>query len=99
MKDQRRKDEARVRAQAYAPVPTDSRLLYGVVSASLLLVLVLIVGGFYAVDPLRYPLALTGLMALAFGLGLIVRRVRLRRHRHAHRMEYDKAGEEAWRRD
>ena len=44
MKDQQRKEEARLRAQAYAPAPGDSRVLYGHVSASLMLVIVFLVG-------------------------------------------------------
>lgn len=94
MKDKHRKEEARLRAQAYAPAPTDSRLLYVVVSASLMLVIVFVVGGFYQVNPLHYPAALLGLVALALGSGLVVRRLQLRRHRKAHRIEYENDSEE-----
>ena len=94
MKDKHRKEEARLRAQAYAPAPTDSRLLYGVVSASLMLVILFVAGGFYEVDPLQYPAALLGLVVLALALGLVVRRLQLRRHRKAQRVEYDNGRDE-----
>ena len=92
MRDPARRERARLKAETYAPAPTDSRLLYGIIAASLLLVAALGAGAFYAVDVSRHPIALLVLVVLAFGAGLVVRRVQSRRHRKAHRVEYDRTG-------
>lgn len=92
MKDTGRKEDARLKAEAYAPAPRDSRLLYGLIAASLLLLGVAAVDGFYATDLWRYPLGVAALAVAAFGLGLVVRRRRMQRHRRAHRQEYDGMG-------
>ena len=91
MKDPDRKEDARQRAEEYAPRPRDSRALYGVVAASVALVAAIAVGRFYAIDLGGQLLSLTVITVLAFGAGLVVRRVRMHRHRKAHRAEYDDA--------
>ena len=95
MKDRHRKESARLRAEAYAPAPTDSRLLYGVIAVALLLMVIAAAGAFYAVDLWRQPLLIAALAAFAFAIGLIVRRFQMRQHRIAHRVEYNRVGGDA----
>ncbi len=90
MRNNERREAARLRAEAYAPMPQDTRMMYGLVSVSLLFLGLVGIGWFYSVDLWREPLAIAGLVALAFGLGLLARRVTMERHRSAHRVEYDR---------
>ena len=91
MRDTQRQETALLRAEAYAPAPTDSRLLYGVVAASMLVVAAIAVAAFYGVDLSRHLGAVLLLAVLAFAAGLIFRRLQSRRHRRAHRAEYESA--------
>ena len=93
MKNAARKERARLRAEAYASKPTDSSLLYGIVSASALLLVMLAFGAFYEINLWSQPLITVVLIALAFATGVVLRRLRMGRHRSAHRVEYD--GDEA----
>jgi hypothetical protein len=89
MKDSARREDARLRAEAYAPAPTDSRLLYGAIAVVLLLLGLIAFGEFYAIDVWRQPLIIVVLAAMAAVAGLMFRMRRARRHRHAHRNEYE----------
>jgi hypothetical protein len=93
MKDVNRKEAARVLAEAYAPAPTDSRLIYGLVAASLVMLGAAAAGAFYSVDLLPHLGAILGLSLVAFAAGLIFRRMQMSRHRKAHRSEYHGIGE------
>ena len=89
MKNAARKERARLRAEAYAPRPTDSSLLYGIVSASAVLLAMLAFGAFYEINLWSQPLITVALVALAFATGIVLRRLKMGRHRSAHRVEYD----------
>jgi protein-S-isoprenylcysteine O-methyltransferase Ste14 len=88
VRDKIQKEEARVRAEAYAPAPKDSRLLYAVIAVALLLLLLAAVGGFYAIDVWQHPFIIAALTCLAAAGGLASRFWRSRRHNIAHRDEY-----------
>lgn len=90
MRDEIRRDAARRRAEVYAPRPTDTRFMYGIIAVSMLLVGMAVIGGFYGVDLWTSPWLIALLVALAALVGLLVRRLRMRRHRTAHRQEYDR---------
>lgn len=92
MKDSVRREAARVRAEAYAPAPTDSRLLYGAIAVILLLLGLIAFGEFYAIDVWRQPLIIVVLAAMAAVAGLMFRMRQARRHQHAHRNEYEIGG-------
>jgi cytochrome c-type biogenesis protein CcmH/NrfG len=89
VKDRVRQKEARDRAEVYAPKPKDSRLMYGVVAVSVLLLALISVGGFYAIDVWNHPLLVGALGAGAVLAALVLRRLRAQRHDTAHRFEYD----------
>jgi Flp pilus assembly protein TadB len=93
MKDLQLKEIARERAEAYAPAPTDSRLLYGVIAASLLIIAAIAVAAFYGLDLSRHLGTVSVLAMVAFAAGLIFRRLQSRRHRRAHRAEYESVAE------
>jgi hypothetical protein len=93
MKNARLREAARRIAQGYAPVPTDSFLIYAILGASLVFITLAAASGLYGFDSLAHPVitgALTGLGALA---GLTWRIVQTKRHRVAHQAEYDKASD------
>jgi len=89
MKDSARRDAAQLKAEAYAPRPKDSRLIYVIVAVSMLLVSLAAVGGFYAIDVWGNLPVVMLLAALASAAALLLRRTRLNRHNEAHRLEYE----------
>jgi hypothetical protein len=64
--------------------------MYGVVAVSVLLMGLIAVGGFYAIDVWNQPLLVGALVATTLLGALVVRRLRVKRHDAAHRFEYDK---------
>jgi hypothetical protein len=90
MQDEKRRDEAQVAAEVYAPRPVSSPLMYGIVGASLAALVVAAFAGFYDLDPLAYPFSVLSGVVVAFIGALVLRRVRLRQHDFAHRREYNK---------
>jgi uncharacterized membrane protein len=91
LKNLRRRDEARERAEEYAPRPVDSSLAYGVVGVCLAGIGIFIFSDFYNLDPFAYPLLVASALLLVFGGSLVLRIIRDRRHKSAHRNEYEKA--------
>jgi hypothetical protein len=89
MKDLRRKETARRIAEAYAPAPVDTRLMYGVVAAALMLVATIAAGAFYAVDLAQHVVTVALLTLGAFAAGLANRHLQASRHHRAHRSAYD----------
>jgi len=90
LKNEVRREAARERAEAYAPRPQDTRFMYGTIAVSVLLIGMAVIGGFYDVDLWTRPWIIVLLVALAAAIGLLIRRLRMRRHRSAHRQEYDR---------
>jgi fatty acid desaturase len=88
MKDRARREQARSRAEAYAPRPKDTRLIYVVVAVSLLLTGMAAVGAFYAIDVWGNLLVVMGLAVIVSAAALVLRGIRLKRHDAAHRFEY-----------
>ena len=64
--------------------------MYGIVAVSVLLIGMAVIGGFYDVNLWTRPWLIALLIGLAAVAGLLIRRVRMRRHRAAHRQEYDR---------
>ncbi len=90
MRDEKRRNKARIVAEAYAPRPVSSPFMYGIVGVSLAVLALAVLAGFYDFDPFAYPIpALAGLLA-AFGGSLVLRWLRSRQHDVAHRREYNK---------
>lgn len=92
LKDRKRRNEARKRAEKYAPRPLSSFLMYGIVGVGLAILALLAFARFYELDPFAYPLWVAAAMLLVFIGSIVLRLVRSRRHAAAHRREYDKAG-------
>lgn len=90
MRDEKRRDEAQIVAEAYAPRPVSSPFMYGIVGVCLAMLALAVFAGFYDFDPLAYPIpTLAGLLA-TFCCSLVLRWVRNRQHAAAHRREYDR---------
>lgn len=89
MKNLQLKEAARRRAERYAPAPVDTRLMYGVVAASMMLVATIAAAAFYGLELEAHLSAVAALASAAFIGGLLVRIVQVSRHRRAHRFEYD----------
>jgi hypothetical protein len=89
VRDKIRREDARLRAEAYAPAPKDSRFLYVVIAIVLLFLAMAAIGGFYAIDVWREPLVVVGLAAMAAAAGLAFRFRKTRLHKAAHRNEYE----------
>lgn len=92
MKDGKRREAARQEAETYAPRPQDTRWMYGIVAAAVALLVIIAIGAFYAIDMWGQPVLVAAILALGFAAGLLIHRLRTRRHDAAHRHEYDKAG-------
>jgi hypothetical protein len=91
MRDDKRRAEARKRAEGYAPKPLSSVFMYGVVGTCLAGLAWAAFTNFYELDPFAYPLWLGVALLLAFGASMVLRDVRGRRHVVAHRREYAKS--------
>jgi hypothetical protein len=90
MKDQKRNDASRTRAEVYAPRPRSSWLMYGVVGVVLGGLALVALGRFYSVSPLAHPVWIAVVLLAVFVGSIALRIVRSRRHAIAHRREYDK---------
>jgi hypothetical protein len=90
LKERARKNTARTIAETYAPRPKSSAVMYavlGVMSAGLGLT---VFGKFYAVDVIAHPVWISGIVASAVTLAVILWIVRTRRNDAARGAEYDK---------
>jgi len=94
MKNKKRRDVSRKRAEQYAPRPQSSVLMYGAVGVSLVVLALIALGRFYDVEPFEYPLWIGVMLLLAFAGSVVLRMVRSRRHAAAHSREYAKARSE-----
>lgn len=90
MKNLRRRDEARARAEEYAPQPIDSSLTYGLVGVCLAGIGLFTFTEFYSLDPFGYPLLVASALVIIFGGSIVLRIARNSRHNAAHRNEYEK---------
>jgi protein-S-isoprenylcysteine O-methyltransferase Ste14 len=90
MGDDVRREQARLRAEAYAPAPKDSWLLYVGIAVVLLFLGLVAVGGFYAIDVWQQPMVIVALAFVAAGAGLALRFRQSARHEEAHRNEFNR---------
>ena len=90
MKDRKRREEARERAENYAPRPVTSVLMYGVVGVCLAGVAWLAFSRFYDLELFAHPGWMALIFLLVFVGSIALRLLRSRRHASAHRHEYDK---------
>ena len=90
MKDEKRRGVARGLAEEYAPRPISSYPMYGIVGASLAGLGLYAFAVFYDVDLVAYPVWIVVALLATFFASIVLRMVRSRRHRAAHRHEYDK---------
>lgn len=90
MKDRKCKDEARERAERYAPRPVTSVLMYGVVGVCLAGLSWVAFSRFYDLELFAHPGWMAFTFLLVFAGSIVLRLRRSRRHSRAHRREYDK---------
>lgn len=90
MKNKFLSDRAKAVAEVYAPRPQSSAVIYGVVATSLASVALVLFCRFYDLDAVAYPLWIGGAGVLIFLASMILQLHLVRRHRTAHRVEYDK---------
>ena len=88
--EKKRSKESRNAAELYAPQPEGSSILYGLIAIVVLAIAFWIVGLFYGLNFLSYPVLLIGAGAVAFIGGVLLRKLRKRRHNDAYRHEYGK---------
>ena len=86
--DAKRSDDARARAEVYAPRPTRHILMYAFAGGSTALVGLMAVFGFYETDLLAHPLAVFLCVIGAAIAGALFREVRARQHASAHHSEF-----------
>lgn len=70
-------------AGVYAPKPQASALLYGVIAVAILGIGLTVIGRFYSVNFLSFPISLAIGGAAAFAFGGLLRRKRAKKHRTA----------------
>lgn len=90
MKEKQRRSEARDRAEAYAPRPVSSVLMYGIVGVCLAALAWVGFSRFYDIDPAAHPLWMAIVFLLVFVGAIALRLLRSRRNTSAQRREYDK---------
>ncbi len=90
MKDDARRQAARQAAQEYAPRPESGLAMYAAVGIVLSGLALLLFGRFYDIDMLTHPLWAFGLVGVVFAGAICLWLVRSRRHKQAHRIEYDR---------
>ena len=93
MNDSNRREEARKRAEDYAPRPVSSALMYGFVGVCLAGLGWAAFSRFYDLDPFGRPLWMGFVFLLVFAGSIALRFVRKRRHSRAYHQEYDKRQE------
>jgi hypothetical protein len=94
MKDEKRKRDARERAELYAPRPVSSVLMYGVVGVATAGLALVSFARFYDLEALAHPVWVAVALLSVFVASMGLWYVRNRRHRTAYRHEYDKDGRE-----
>lgn len=92
MRDKQRKNDARRRAESYAPRPASSVLMYGIVGVGLAALAWVAFSRFYGLEPFAHPLWMAIAFLVVFIGSIALRLVRSRRHESAHRQEYEKVG-------
>jgi hypothetical protein len=94
VKNARLREAARRVAQGYAPVPTDSFLIYAILGASLVFITLAAANRLYGFDSFAHPVITGALTTVGAIAGLTWRVVQMKRHRTAHRAEYDKVSDD-----
>lgn len=89
MSDKRSRD-SRSAAELYAPAPEGSSILYGLISIVIVGMAFWIVGLFYGLNFLSQPVLVIGAGVAAFIGGVLLRKLRKRRHNDAYDHEYEK---------
>lgn len=67
-------------AAAYAPKPQASALLYGVIAVAILGIVLTVIGRFYSVNFMSFPISIAIGGTAAFVFGVFLRRKRARAH-------------------
>jgi predicted PurR-regulated permease PerM len=88
----RREVEARRVAEKYAPKPDASSMLYGAMAVVLLAMGLSLFGMFYQIDMYTQPVLLATAAGAAFAAGVVLRKLRKRRHSRAVVVEYERSG-------
>jgi len=86
----RRSRDSRSAAEAYAPSPEGSSILYGLISTVVVGMTFWVVGSFYGFNWLSQPVLFVASGVAGFVGGVALRKLRKRRHNEAYDHEYEK---------